>query len=67
MQVFIEGYMSADDVYVGRTYADAPDIDGLIFVSSDEELNTGDLVSVQVTGSMEYDLTGGLVKDESAE
>ncbi len=67
VQVFIEGYMSADDVYVGRTYADAPDIDGLIFVSSDEELNTGDLVSVQVTGSMEYDLTGGLVKDESAE
>ncbi|MEE8885561.1 MAG: 30S ribosomal protein S12 methylthiotransferase RimO [Eubacteriales bacterium] len=67
LKVFIEGYMSADDVYVGRTYADAPDIDGLIFVESDEELNTGDLVDVQVTGSSEYDLTGGYVKNESAE
>ena len=63
LRVFIEGYMSTDDVYVGRTYADAPDIDGLIFVRSDEELNTGDFVHVQVDGALEYDLTGGLVEN----
>ena len=60
LPVFVEGYMSADDVYVGRSYADAPDIDGLVFIHTDEELNTGDLIQVKIDGSLEYDLTGGL-------
>jgi ribosomal protein S12 methylthiotransferase len=60
LPVFVEGYMSADDVYVGRSYADAPDIDGLVFIHTDEELNTGDFIQVKIDGSLEYDLTGGL-------
>jgi len=64
-EVMIEGKMTDEDVYVGRTYADAPGIDGYIFVNTDTELMSGDLVIVSVTGASEYDLIGEL-KDEYA-
>lgn len=55
---FIEGKLPEENVYVARTYRDAPDIDGYVFLSgADTELLTGDFVQVQVTGSMDYDLT----------
>ena len=44
--------------YVGRTYRDAPDIDGYIFIDTDETLMSGDFVKVRVTGAYEYDLIG---------
>jgi ribosomal protein S12 methylthiotransferase len=56
--VLIEGYAADEDVYVGRTYMDAPGIDGLIFVPSKETFVSGDFVKVQVTGAYEYDLIG---------
>lgn len=56
--VMIEGQVSGENVYVGRTYGDAPKVDGYIFVQSGELLMTGDFVKVIVTGSMEYDLIG---------
>ena len=56
--VLIEGEIPEDHVYIGRTYTDAPDVDGYIFVSSDRTLETGDFVSVRVTGASEYDLMG---------
>ena len=65
IEVIIDGYLPDDDVYVGRSYRDAPDIDGLVFVYSDRELMTGDMVSVTVTDAKEYDLEGKLT-DESA-
>ncbi len=58
MEVFVEGYMPEDEVYVGRTYADAPDVDGYIFFSSDDNPNSGDFVNCLVTGASEYDLIG---------
>ena len=45
---------------MGSTYRDAPEIDGYIFVHTDRELMTGDIVKVRVTGAYEYDLIGEL-------
>ncbi len=59
--VLIEGYVPNENVYIGRGYGDAPDVDGFIFVSSEENLETGDFVHVKITGSSEYDLIGELV------
>ncbi len=58
LAVFIEGEVSGESVYVGRTYRDAPDVDGYIFVHTTETLMTGDIVRVRVTGAHEYDLIG---------
>lgn len=54
----IEGQVSGENTYVGRTYRDAPDIDGYIFIDTDEILMSGDFVKVRVTGAYEYDLIG---------
>ena len=57
----IEGKVADENAYVGRTYRDAPNVDGLIFVNTDEELMTGDFAKVKVTGAAEYDLIGELI------
>lgn len=54
----IEGKIAEDDAYVARTYKDAPNVDGLLFVNTEENLMTGDFVKVRITGSYEYDLIG---------
>lgn len=59
--VFIEGRVSDENAYIGRTYRDAPDVDGYIFIHTDEELMTGDIVRARVTGAYEYDLIGELI------
>ncbi len=58
--VMIEGKVADEPAYVGRTYRDAPNVDGLIFVETGELLETGDFARVTVTGAQEYDLIGGL-------
>ncbi len=58
--VMIEGKVADEDAYVGRTYMDAPNVDGLIFVNTDKELMSGDFAKVTVTGAAEYDLIGEL-------
>ena len=58
LYVFIEGSVSGENAYVGRTYRDAPEIDGYLFLHTDEELVTGDIVKTRVTGAYEYDLIG---------
>lgn len=55
-KVLIEGYMVDDDVYVGRTYMDAPNIDGLVFVNSNKQLMSGDFILAEITNSDGYDL-----------
>lgn len=60
--VMIEGKVADENAYVGRTYKDAPNVDGLIFVESDEALMSGDFVKVKVTGALEYDLIGEIVE-----
>lgn len=60
LEVIIEGRAADEDVYVGRTYMDAPGVDGYIFINSDEELMSGDFAYVRVTKALEYDLIGEL-------
>lgn len=64
--VIIEGMIPDDQIYVARSYKDAPNVDGFVFVQSSKELLTGDFVQVQITGSCEYDLIGE-VEDEFTE
>ncbi len=66
MIVMIEGKVADENAYVGRTYKDAPNVDGLIFVEFGEdsepvELMSGDFVKVRVTGALEYDLIGEII------
>ena len=58
LEAFIEGKVADEDAYVGRTYMDSPDVDGLIFVNTDLSLMSGDFVRVRVTGALDYDLIG---------
>lgn len=68
MSVLIEGYLYEEDIYVGRTYMDAPKVDGNVFVRSEEEMISGDIVPVRITGANEYDLMGDVIyADEFAE
>ena len=59
--VMIEGKVADVNAYVGRTYRDAPNVDGLIFINTDEELLSGDFARVKVTGAVDYDLIGELL------
>lgn len=61
MSVLIEGYLYEDDIYIGRTYMDAPKVDGNVFVRAEEELISGDIVPVRITGANEYDLMGVVI------
>lgn len=58
---FIEGRVADENAYIGRTYRDAPNVDGYIFINTDEELMTGDIVKVRVIGAYEYDLIGEIL------
>lgn len=58
---FIEGKVADENAYIGRTYRDAPNVDGYIFINTNEELMTGDIVKAKVIGAYEYDLIGELV------
>ena len=61
--VMIEGKVSGENAYIGRTYGDAPKVDGYIFVQTGEVLMTGDFARVRVTGALEYDLIGELADE----
>lgn len=61
VQVLIEGKLPEDNVYIGRTYRDAPNVDGYIFVNCKHELVSGEMIMVQVTDAKGYDLIGEAV------
>lgn len=63
LEVMIEGKLADEDVYVARTYKDAPGVDGLIFINTDWSLMSGDFVTVKVTGANEYDLIGEIIEE----
>lgn len=67
VKVLIEGYLYDEDIYVGRTYKDAPKVDGCIFVKSEEEIISGDFVEVMITSASEYDLIGEVIYRELTE
>ncbi len=56
LPVLIEGKVAEEEVYIGRTYRDAPDVDGYVFVETPRELISGDVLEVIITGAYEYDL-----------
>lgn len=61
LDVMIEGELTDEHAFIGRTYRDAPDIDGYVFIHTDETLVSGDFVRVRITGAYEYDLIGELL------
>ena len=63
LEVMIEGKVADENAFVGRTYKDAPNVDGLIFVNADVPLMSGDFCRVRVTGALEYDLIGELADE----
>ncbi len=67
LEVIIDGYLPEDDVYVGRSYRDAPNVDGSVFItlgpSSSRDIMSGTFVDVEITGSTEYDLIGRLIEE----
>ncbi len=62
IKVLIEGELPEDGVYIGRTYRDAPNVDGYCFVSADYPLMSGDFVTVRITEAKEYDLIGEVIE-----
>ena len=62
LTAFIEGKVADEDAYVGRTYRDAPGVDGYVFIRTNEILETGKFVNVEITGAYEYDLTGEIAE-----
>ncbi len=61
LKVMVEGKLVDEDVYIGRSYMDAPGVDGNVFINCESDLMSGDFVDVLITGSSEYDLIGDLV------
>jgi len=62
MDVITEGYLPEEEVYICRTYRDAPDVDGYVFVSTDWQLMSGEFIKVEITGSDGYDLAGEVLE-----
>ncbi|MGL4798842.1 MAG: 30S ribosomal protein S12 methylthiotransferase RimO [Cellulosilyticaceae bacterium] len=65
MRVLIEGKLSEEEVYIGRTYQDAPEIDGQVFIEFEGELISGDYVDVRIIDANDYDLIGEIIDEES--
>ena len=65
LTVMVEGKVADEDVYVTRTYMDAPGVDGYLFLTADVNLMTGDFVKVQVTDFNEYDLIGEIYHEST--
>ncbi len=61
--VIIEGTLPDEGVYIGRTYMDAPGVDGMVFASSKDSLLSGEIVKVKITGAKEYDLYGEVISE----
>lgn len=67
MPVLVDGYLPEEEVYVGRTYRDAPDIDGCVFFPAPYEIISGAMVTVLVTDANGYDLMGELCNEGERE
>ena len=61
VDVLIEGRLPEEDIYIGRTYRDAPDVDGYVFVHAEEDMISGDIVKVEITDAKDYDLVGDVI------
>ena len=64
LEVMIEGNLPEEGVYIARTYMDAPDVDGYVFIESEWNLESGDFITVKIIGAREYDLIGEVAEME---
>lgn len=64
LEVMIEGQIPDEGVYIARTYMDAPDVDGYVFIESSWNLISGDFVKVEIVGAKEYDLIGEIIDED---
>lgn len=67
LEVMIEGSLPEEGVYIARTYMDAPDVDGYVFVNSDWNLMSGDFIMVEIVGAKGYDLIGEIIDEDDEE
>ncbi len=66
LDVLVEGNQEKKPaVYLGRGYADAPEVDGLVYVNSNRTLQTGEIVPVKITDTLEYDLVGKFINEDT--
>ncbi len=63
MKVMIEGKLPEDDIFIGRSYMDAPNVDGFVFVHSKDSYLSGEFVDVKITMAKEYDLVGEAISE----
>ena len=63
MEVLCEGFDGQAQMYIGRSYADSPDVDGHVYFTAEGEVAEGAFVPVRITGSMDGDMTGELVEE----
>ena len=63
MEVLVDGYDEELEQFYGRTYADSPDIDGRVWIASDEPVQEGEFVMVTIDGCREGDLSGYVVEE----
>ena len=64
VEVLCEGFDPQAQMYIGRSYADSPDVDGHVYFTADNDVEPGAFVPVRITGSMDGDMTGEAVEDE---
>ncbi|MBR0141264.1 MAG: 30S ribosomal protein S12 methylthiotransferase RimO [Ruminococcus sp.] len=67
LEAVVEGFDRFGECYFGRTPNDAPDIDGKVFFTSERPLKVGEYVKIKITDTLDYDLIGEVIADESAE
>ena len=65
LDVLVDGYDEEYEQYFGRTYADSPEIDGRVWIASEDDLSEGDFIKVEIDGTIDGDLSGFIVEDES--
>ena len=63
LEVLVEGYDEEYEQFFGRTYADSPDIDGRVWIASEESLTEGEFIQVCIDGTVDGDLTGYIVEE----
>jgi ribosomal protein S12 methylthiotransferase len=63
VEVLVDGYDDEFEQHFGRTYADSPDIDGRVWIASDDALSEGEFVTIQIDGVIEGDLSGYIVEE----
>lgn len=65
IEVLVDGYDDEYEQFYGRTYADSPEIDGRVWIASQEPLQEGEFVTVYIDGTQDGDLTGYLAEEDS--